>query len=138
MPESKKRKSKKLILPPKRTTPTYKKSDIIILPELQEVLDDAASIVQTELAKLRRRSEVGSIPMDLDTARVLQGYIKSAIDLSKEARERDKDSDADDMSDREVLEMFLSNMPKSEVVRLLQDTVNDKENEKTEDKDEEL
>jgi hypothetical protein len=121
---SDKQKSKKIILPPKSKTPSYKKSDIVLLPELEAVLTDAASIVSTELAKLRRRSEIGSTPMDNESARVLQGYIKSAIDLSKENRERDKESNTDNLSDTEVLNMFLENLPKEEVVRLLQDTLN--------------
>ena len=140
MSESKKKTSKKIILPPRHKTPTYKRSDVILLPELQSVLDDAASIVSAELAKLRHRSEVGSIPMDLDTARVFQGYVKSAIDLSKEARERDKGFEEEEISDKELLDAFLDNMSKEEMVRLLQDKINDKnqpaQNPSEEDSDE--
>jgi len=129
-------KSKKIILPPRSKTPTYKRSDVVLLPDLQGILEDAASIVSTELAKFKRRAETASAGLDIDAAKTFQGYVKSAIDLSREARERDKESDVEDVSDSELLNMYLSNLPKEEVVRLLQDTINDKSKDKKEAPDE--
>lgn len=117
---------RKLTLPPQRKTPDIKPREVVLLPELQAVLDDAAATVSLELAKLRRRSQTGSAPMDLETARVLQGYVKSAVDLSREYRERDKLEDHDGLSDEELLDTFLDNLPKEEVYKLLQKKLNEK------------
>lgn len=123
---SEKPKSKRILLPPTRQKNIVSKSSVVLLPELSHVLDDACHIVGTELAKMKRRSEVSSSPMDPETARLFQGYVKAAVDLSKETRERDKEDESGDFSDKELLDMFLDSMPKEEVVRLLQDKINGK------------
>lgn len=123
---------KKTYLPTIKPRAKVDRPSTILLPELSAILDDAAHIVGVELAKMRRRAELSSAPMDPETARLFQGYVKNAIDLSKETRERDKDDESGDFEDRELLDMFLESMPKEEVVRLLQDKINNK-TEKEED-----
>lgn len=123
------KKSKKIILPPRSKTPSYKRSDVVVLPDLQSILEDASSIISIELEKFKRRSATGTAGMDPESARVFQGYVKAAIDLSKEARERDKEFEGEEMSDQELLDTFLQGMSQDEVVRLLQDTLNKKQEE---------
>lgn len=125
---SKKSSGKKIILPPRSKTPSYKRSDVVVLPDLQSMLEDASSVISTELAKYKRRSEISTAGMDPETARVFQGYVKAAIDLSKEARERDKEFSDADVSDKELLDSFLDSMPQEDIVRLLQDKINSKTN----------
>lgn len=118
--------SKKIKLPPQRRTPDIKPTDVVLLPELQNVLDDAASTVSLEIAKLKRRAQVGTAPFDGETARVLQGYIKAAVDLSREYRERDKNIDHDELSDEELLDTFLDNLTQEEVHELLHKKLREK------------
>jgi len=119
-------KKRKITLPPEKKSPNINPRDVVVLPELQSVLDDAASIINMELSKIKSRVYTASNALDPDTARLVQGYVKAVVDLSREHRERDKQYETDDLSDSDLLNMFLENMSKEEVAKLLQDTINKK------------
>lgn len=76
------------------------------------MLNRALGILDEQLTKLGLKSR--SAMFDEKEARVLQGYVKSLVDLSKEEREREKSNkDAEglkDMSDAELLELAQSKL----------------------------
>lgn len=73
-------------------------------PELGTLLDDALSIYQTEILKMKQLVNKGNM-LSPQQANVLQGYVKSLVSAAKEIRERDQ-KEADElgkMSDEEML-----------------------------------
>jgi hypothetical protein len=77
-------------------------SNIVLMPNVQSLLSDALMVIQTEVARFSGKARKG-VSLDLREARVLQGYIKALVELSKEAREREKNSDLGDLSPEELL-----------------------------------
>lgn len=73
-----------------------------ILPNVQDLLNDALEIVQMEITKIRTKVRRGQ-SLDSRETKMLQGYIKSLVELSKEDRERMRDLDLSDLSDEELL-----------------------------------
>jgi Ser-tRNA(Ala) deacylase AlaX len=91
-------KSKRIILNPKK--PTISRSAISLYSPVQQILADALDTVANETLKLNLKSRSGKL--DASDAKMLQGYIKSLVDISKELREVDKQSDVENMSDEEL------------------------------------
>lgn len=95
---------KKLKMPP--VGRRIKPSSVLLIPSVDGMLSDALSIVGVELAKLKRRSDTLT-SLDTKDAKILQGYIKSLVDLSKESRERDKeDGDLEKLTDQELIALL--------------------------------
>jgi len=68
------------------------------------LLKEALTVLASEISRYRAKSDRGS-SLTLSEARVLNGYIKSLLDLSEEARERDKEQDLSNLSNEEMLEL---------------------------------
>jgi hypothetical protein len=92
---------KRRIIPPKSK---IEASNIVLMPNVQSLLSDALMVIQTEVARFSGKARKG-ISLDLREARVLQGYIKALVELSKEAREREKNTDLSEMTPEELLEL---------------------------------
>jgi hypothetical protein len=94
---------------PKRIIPAQKpalnRANISNLASVDHMLDDALGILETELIGLKVKQREGH-KLKLAESRVLVGYIKSLVELSKEQRERDSQKNFGDMSDEELLEHF--------------------------------
>lgn len=75
-------------------------SEVVSVPPVDGILSKAVSTIANEINKLHIRSH----RQDLTDkqARILHGYIKALVDLSKEQRERDKAEDLSKMSDEEL------------------------------------
>lgn len=69
------------------------------------MIADSIAIIQSELLRYAQKSRSGR-SLDLKEARVLQGYIKAMVDLSKENRERNRDEDFSKMSTDELIELL--------------------------------
>lgn len=78
---------------------------ITTLPAAEGLIADSLQIIQTELLRYSKKTQSGK-SLDLREARVLQGYIKSLVELSKESRERAKDEDFDKLSSQELEELL--------------------------------
>lgn len=81
-----------------------------------DIIDDGLQVISLEMTKFLTKVKRGS-SLDLKEARVLQGYMKCMVELSKEARERDRSSDLNALSDQEVFRLAkkaLQNLPISE------------------------
>lgn len=85
-----------------------KPSQVLDVPEAETLIADALRIIQNQITQIATQSNrliVQGKTLGLAEARVLQGYIKSLVELSKEARERAKDDNLANMSDEELLEL---------------------------------
>lgn len=71
------------------------------------MLDRALGIIDEQLLKIGLKSR--QMTLDEKEAKVLQGYVKSLVELSKEEREREKNDktaeELKDLSDAELLEL---------------------------------
>lgn len=116
------------IIPQRKNTPKkIDPSSVVLLPSVENMLSDALSVIGNELARLRSKSErtVGSLTPP--EAKVLQGYVRSLVELSKESREREKEDDLSEISDHEILEALLQDMDEAEVQDLFRKTLRKKE-----------
>ena len=88
-----------------KTTPAQVIRARSATPSTVSMLDDALGIIGQQIDMFRVKSGQNQ-RLDEKEARILQGYIKSLVDLSKEEREREKLDDAlKNMSDEELLEL---------------------------------
>lgn len=86
--------------------PQINRSNILTtLSNVDHMLDDALGILEAELLSLKRKVKVGE-KLKLAESRILVGYIKSLVELSKEQRERDSKANFGDMTDEQLLEHF--------------------------------
>ena len=117
-------KPKRILVPQKR--PQIEPSQVRIgAPDASTLIDDALEIIALEITKYRQRVNSGKT-LDLKEARVLQGYIRSLTELSKEERERDEDDDFSKMQDEQILELFIQKMPPEKLQHLLRLTAQKK------------
>ena len=121
------RKNKRIIIPDKPKQ--VKSSNIILVPSVENLLTDALSVIGNEVARLKQKSDRSTGALTAPEARVLQGYIRSLVELSKEAREREAGEDLSELSDTEILETLLQNMDSEELQDLFRRTMRKKERE---------
>ena len=98
MAEEKKKGVRRLI-----KSPVPQEDKVVVLPALQNMMDDALQTLSAEIVRFRNKSVRERTALTPNEARVLQGYIKSLVDLSKESREREDDNDLSKLSDDELL-----------------------------------
>ena len=72
---------------------------------LDMLIKDALHIVEAELVRFRAKTK-NQRSLDLKEARVLQGYLKTLVELSREQRDRAKDFDFASMEVDELLELM--------------------------------
>lgn len=87
---------------PKRIIPKLDPRNVVVLANADALIDDALAVIEKEILKFKNKVNVGK-SLDLAEARVLQGYIKSLVELSKESRERAKDEELGKMSEEQLL-----------------------------------
>jgi hypothetical protein len=82
--------------------------EAIPLISLPTVIESTIAILDEQVEKLRLKSR--NATFDEKDARILQAYIKSLIDLSKEERDREKEDDfakqLGTMTSEQLLEMY--------------------------------
>ncbi len=94
------RSQRRIIVPEKPAK--VQPSAITLQVDAPTLIQDALSVIATEIVKFKSKTSTGQ-SLDLAEARVLQGYIKALVELSKETREREADMDLANMSDAEIL-----------------------------------
>jgi hypothetical protein len=85
-----------------------KPSNVLVVPEANTLIADALRIIQNQLTQIAAQSNKAisqGKTLGLAEARVLQGYIKALVELSKEERERSKSDDLSKLSDEELAEL---------------------------------
>ena len=101
MSEENQRPPQRRILVPQKQ-PRAVQSQISLLPDAPTLIDDALTVIATEIVKFKKKTSEGK-SLDLSEARVLQGYIKSLVELCKEQREREEAMDLASKSDAEIV-----------------------------------
>ena len=84
------------------------KISVIQAPEANLLIADILNIFQNEIAQIANKSRKGIAmgkSLDAGDARILQGYAKMLVELSKEDRERRKSDDLKDMPEEEFLKL---------------------------------
>ena len=92
---------RKITLPIKK--PSVAISEVVEVPPVDSVMAKLVDTLANEINKLRVRSYTAFL--DDKQARMLQGYVKSLVELSREQRERDKLEDLSKMTDEELFEL---------------------------------
>ncbi len=81
---------------PKRTIIPHKKVNVLLTPGVEGLLGNALRLIELQLVAFAHKVDKGQ-SLNSDEARILQGYIRSLVELSKESREREK-NDTEDLS----------------------------------------
>jgi len=81
------------------------KTEVVqVVPGVDALMNDALSIISSELSKYKSKS-VRGITLDLKEARVVQGYIESLAKLKKEEREAARQHDLSNLTDEELAQL---------------------------------
>lgn len=96
-------KPKKRIILPKKTNQVEPK-DVVVVPTLNSLMNDALSIIGAELAQYRSKTSRG-VTLDLREARVIANYMDTLTRASKESREQARAEDLADLSNEELLQL---------------------------------
>lgn len=84
-----------------------KQNETLILASVDGMISDALDTLQTEIARYRSKVQRG-IALNPVEAKIMQGYIKSLVDLSKEDRERAKEADLSDLTIDQLVQLAAS------------------------------
>lgn len=76
---------------------------IILAPTVNTLTSDALSIIQTEIARYKHKSNAGKL--DQADHRIIQGYLKSLAELDRISRGHADDMDLANATDEELLKM---------------------------------
>lgn len=77
----------------------------IILTSVEGMIEDALKTIENEIIHYKTKVARGQ-RLNAMEAKVLQGYVKSLVELSKEDRERQKDADLSDLSTEDLLKLL--------------------------------
>lgn len=81
------------------------KTPDLIFPSVDHMISDALDILQLEITKYKTRVQQGR-SLNSQEAKILQGYMKSLVDLSREDRERTKEEDLADLTTEELVALL--------------------------------
>lgn len=90
---------------PVRRVISLENTKVVQVPEAEALVADAMSIIQIELVKMHTSVKRGTSLTEAQ-GRLLNGYIKSLCELSKEARERAKNTDLSGLSTEQIIELL--------------------------------
>lgn len=100
---------------PSLTAPQLDKANVLVMAPVDGMLEQALSILQSELVRFQMKTKQLNKSLTLAEARVLTGYIKALVELSKESREREKQAKFDDMGTLELLRHLMGSLPPDEL-----------------------
>lgn len=100
---------------PSLTAPQLDRGNVLVMAPVDGMLEQALSILQTELIRFQQKTKHLNKQLTLAEARVLTGYIKALVELSKEGRERDKQQKFDDMGTAELIKHLAGSLPSEEL-----------------------
>lgn len=78
--------------------------DVSVVPSLNGLINDALSIMGSELASYKSKTARGVV-LDLKEARVVTNYLDALTRASKESREQARAEDLADLSNEELLQL---------------------------------
>ena len=91
--------------PPERRVITKEKAEIVI-PSVDTILNDAMTIISSELAHYRGKVRQGHT-LEASEARIVREYVKALVELSKEAREAARSEDLSKLTNEELLQLAM-------------------------------
>lgn len=91
---------------------------LILPPNTETMLNDALKIMSNEISKMSAKSNRGA-SLDNNEHRVLQGYVKSLVEINKELREMSKKDDLSALTNEELVELLKALLPESEAAKLV-------------------
>lgn len=91
------------VIVPQKSDPVQA-SSMTLLPDAPTLIQDALSVIATEIVKFKIKVSKGH-SLDINEGRLLNNYIKSLCELSKESREREADMDLASMDDESLLSL---------------------------------
>lgn len=93
---------RRIVMPEKKNQ--IEQSDVVVVPSLNTLMNDALSIIGCELAQYRAKTARG-ITLDLKEARVIANYMDTLTRASKESREQARAEDLSELSDEELIQL---------------------------------
>ena len=95
---------------PVRRLVSADQAQVVNGPDVERLISDAYSIIELELVKFKTTVKSGR-SLDAEQGRLLNGYIRSLTELSKEQRDRDKGTDLSNLSLEEIIALLQTNKP---------------------------
>lgn len=96
---------------PSRRIISTSNNSVVLVPAVDNLIADALQIIELELVKFKTKVKQGR-SLDLKEGRLLNGYIKSMVELSKEDRERGKDADLSKLTTEEMIQLLQASLQK--------------------------
>lgn len=93
---------RRIVLPEKKNQ--VKPAEVVVVPTLNSLMNDAMSIIGSELSRYRSKTAKG-VSLDLKEARVIANYMDTLTRASKEAREQARAEDLSELSNEELLQL---------------------------------
>jgi len=101
-------------------------SKVVVMPSVENLIADATGIIELELVKFHTKVRQGK-SLDAIEGRLLNGYIRSLVDLLKEQRERDKENDLSKLTTDELISLLQSSGSKDKVAADIKKPTNDQD-----------
>jgi hypothetical protein len=81
----------------------------VLYASVDGMINDALDTIKIEIVRLHTKVKRG-VQLNPTEAKLLQGYVKCLVDLSKEDRERARDADLSNMSTEELLAAYAASV----------------------------
>jgi hypothetical protein len=81
-------------------------AEVMLEPTVDSLIKDSLAIISSEIAAYKRKIDRPNTRLELGESRVVQGYLKALVELSKEVRERAEDQDLANYSDEQLIKML--------------------------------
>ena len=127
MTDKPKKPAKRRIVMPKKTN-QLNSSDLVVVPTLNSLMNDALAIVGAELSGYRNKTKRG-VSLDLKEARVVTGYLDALTRASKESREQARAEDLADLTNEELLQLASQIATSASDLQLTETTKDDEDDE---------
>lgn len=81
-----------------------KMGDVMIVPTVDHLLDNALSVLQNEIYALKKKTDDGFM-LDYEEANIMTKYVDALVKLSKESRELAKSDDLSELTNEEIAKL---------------------------------
>ena len=81
-------------------------AELVLEPTVDTLIKDALTIISSEIAAYKRKIDRPKTRLELGESRVVQGYLKALVELSKEVRERQEEQDLANYSDEQLVKLL--------------------------------
>lgn len=104
------------VKPPTRRHLTVVKSHskLSLVPTIENVMNDAISLLAKEVAEMQSKYTRPGMSMDIRDATKLSKYVKALVELSREERAREQADDLSKMSNDQLIEMAAQHLKQVE------------------------